>query len=578
MPTPAPEAEAKATWKIIPTVTDVDEDLRAGKLIHHRVVDTTAAIVSVKEKAKATSSIIKYGIETFESLADPLMKPVLKTVDESLVARLDPMITYAYTKAIQVSHDVYKAVENGEGKSYNIFQGLVVKSEWFEKVDEIINPSKITPEDLVRRFYVASKSEFAHLLEIAKAAKVSMETNSADFINGLRKQMKDTWDEKLKEPAIAFYKAAQAEYKRVNTSGDGYLKMEEVYVALKPVWEEKVVKAFEARLRPAVVMYKSILGVYANYRKMAEEKGLKVSAEAFVSEVKACFKDVYDERLAPYIREFYEGASKIVTEDLLRIVRALDVDQKKVTLNDFVIMTNALVQRYVETPYKAVLASTMKAVDMVVPEAKEEKEMTSDEVAEDLSLSLVTKTVSKRLVKKAVAGLSNIKLRAETLIGPDLIKTAQDLLKERTEQLAPIFKNLETKMEDFKAIVATKVKPVQDVAVSAIESKRAQELRKRFHVAIKRVSCLAKDSFDYLLYRELILLPSDMGKFFAVTVGIREKDEDYVSLVDSVTKLFNAMIDVVMMVKWSPEMKYVKDADAEEEAHKGEEKSKLLKE
>jgi len=591
-PEEAPTEEKKLiepkAFKLIPTPSDVDEELRAGKLISSRVEDTTQAILVYKNKAKSASSILRFGIETVDSLTNPIIGPILTAVDKNVVGKVDPLLSYAYTTAIKIGTDVYKIVDvDGDGiisaneafnAPLNIFQGLVVDSEWFDKVDDILNPAKITPENLVARFNEASAEAFKKAYEAAKAARQEISIYTSDeFVAQVKHQMKEAWDEKLAGPAKEFLAQAKAEFKRIDTNGDGFISPQELLDALKPTWEEKVVKVFRARIRPAVIAYKSIFEAYAHYRKVADEKGLKVSAEEFINEVKSKLQGAYDERLAPLIKEFYEGASKILTEDLERIVAALDADgDNKLTLNDFVIMSKALLQKFVANPYKAALRTTLKTIDYILPE---EKEADMKKVTDDLSLSLVTTNISKRLVRKAFSGLTDLKVRAEKLIGPDLIKyaeglskTCEDLAKDvHDKRLAPALNDLNEKVETFKTLLSEKVVPMQKAANDLMESARAQELKKRFALAVERSQGFAKDGIDYLFTRDLFLLPSDLGSFFAITIGIKEKGEEYDKVVSMVSELLFSILDVIKIVNWKEEKI---EAEGSEEQAKGEEKSK----
>jgi len=154
--------ESAGDWKIIPTVSEIDEDLKAGKLIGHRVHDVASAITSVKTRVKNASSIMRFGIETFESFADPLFLPIVQKLDENVVSAVDPLISYAYKSALSTGQTLYKIVDTDkDGKisfseaasaPVNIFQSLVVESEWFDKVDEILNPDNISASKMVEFF------------------------------------------------------------------------------------------------------------------------------------------------------------------------------------------------------------------------------------------------------------------------------------------------------------------------------------------------------------------------------------------------------------------------------------------
>eukprot|EP00466_Bigelowiella_natans_P010068 jgi/Bigna1/90340/estExt_fgenesh1_pg.C_670106 len=568
------------SWHLFPTVSDVDEDLKAGKLIHKRVEDTTALIESIKSKVKSSSSILKFGIDTFDSLANPFFVPLLTTVDKKIVGRVDPLISYAYTTALKVGADVYKIVDvDGDGKisvaeatsaPLNIWRGLVVKPQWFDKVDEILNPDNITPEALVAQFNEAAAEAFKKMVDVAKEARKSIhEMTSEEYVESLQTYMKESWDSNLEGPAKEFYAQSLAEYKRIDSNGDGYISVEELLTALKPVWEEKVVKVFQNRIRPAITAYKGLLQLYYRYRKVAEEKGLKVSCEQFHQEVKTRMTEYYDARMAPFVMEFYEGAEKVVTEDLERIVKAMDMDgDSKLTLTDFAIMGKALVRKFVADPYTAALQRTLKTVDYVLPEGEDNEAVDLKKVTDDVSLSLVAKTVSKRLVQKAFSGLSDAKERAEKLIGPNLIKYAEGLLKEGYDnQVAPAMNNLEEKVDVLKTFLSQRVKPMKDAANEVMQSARAQELKKRFAKAVERAQDLAKDGMDYIMKRDLLKLPADMGGFFAVTVGIKPKTDEYDKVVAMVSNLLVAILDVVKIVNWN-EKKI--EAGVDEEEAKGE--------
>mmetsp|Transcript_28410 Transcript_28410/g.39647 ORF Transcript_28410/g.39647 Transcript_28410/m.39647 type:complete len:420 (-) Transcript_28410:242-1501(-) len=406
------------------------------------------------------------------------------------------------------------------------------------------------------------------MVDVAKEARRGViEITSEEYINSLKISMKESWDSKLEGPAKEFYAQALAEYKRIDTDGDGYISVEELLTALKPVWEEKVVKIFQNRIRPAITAYKGLLQLYYRYRKVAEEKGLKVSCEQFLEEVQTRMTEYYDARMAPYVMEFYEGANKVVTQDLERIVKAMDMDgDSKLTLTDFAIMGKALVRKFVADPYTAALQRTLKTVDYVLPEDNEDVDL--KKVTDDVSLSLVAKTVSKRLVKKAFNGLSDAKERAEKLIGPNLIKYAEDLLKKvHDKQVAPAINDLEEKVDALKTFLSQRVKPMKDAATEVMMSAHAQELKKRFAKAVERAQDLAKDGMDYIMKRDLLKLPADMGGFFAVTVGIKPKTDEYDKVVTLVSNLLVAILDVVKIVNWN-EKKI--EAGVNEEEAKGE--------
>lgn len=573
------EKKEGSSWKIVPTVKDVDSDLRTGKLIRNRVEDTKAAVAFVSDKLKSSSSILRFGLETFESIATPFVKPIVETVDGSVVQRLDPLISYAYNTSLKVGGEVFKVVDvNGDGSislgeaasaPVNLFKGLVVDSEWFDKVDEILNPSNITPELLVSRFNEAAVAEFKRITESAQEAKRTIDSyTSQEFIDGLSKQIGEAWDEKLVNPATEFLKAAQAECNRVDTNNDGIVSVSEILAALEPVWNEKVVKVFQARIRPAVVAYKSIMDAYTTYRKVAEEKGYQVSAEHFLNEMKDRLDEAYDERLAPFINQVYEGAGKLITEDLERIVAALDMDDdNKLTISDFLLMGNALVKKFVESPYQTVLRTTMQAVEYIAPEKKEDEFADSKAIVDDLTLSLVTKSISKRLVRKAVTGFSDLKLRAEALVGPDLINYADSLVKGvHDNRVAPAVLVLKERVENFKSFVTENVKPMKTAAVEFMQSPRALELKKRFALAVDRAQTIAANGAGYVLKRELLLLPIDMAEFFAMTVGIKKKDEEFEVLVDTVQGLLTAIFNVVSIVSWKEEKEIEAKEEAEDEA------------
>jgi len=577
--------ESAGDWKIIPTVTEIDEDLKAGKLIGHRVHDVASAITSVKTRVKNASSIMRFGIETFESFTDPLLLPIVQKLDENVVGAVDPLISYAYKSALATGEKLYNIVDadkdgtislsEAASAPVNIFQSLVVESEWFDKVDEILNPDNISASKMVEFFNEKAKEEFKKLVELAEDAKSTVDMyTSKEFVESLEAKMGNAWDEKLKGPAEEFYAMAKAEYKRIDTDGDGYISVEEALAALKPIWEEKIVKAFKDRIRPAIKAYKVILQEYKTYRKMAEQKGLKMTAEEFIARSQERLQVMYDERLAPHIKEVYEGASKIVTEDLERIVQALDMDDDGIlTLNDFLVMADRFVVKFVETPYQKVLEQTLNAADYVLPaDEKVEEKVDAEKIADDLSLSLVTKTISKRLVRKAFTGLSDLKVRAEKLVGPNLIKYAEDLIKDvHDNQLSPAIKNLEEKVELFKGFMSEKMKPVQSAALEVMESPRAQELKKRFALAIERARGMAKEGYDYVLKRDLLKLPLDIATFFAMTVGIKEKDADFGLVVEHVSGLLTAILNVVKIVNW-------KEEKADESPEKEEEATKEAKE
>ncbi len=566
--------------RIIPSKLEMDAELRNGTLIAKRVSATTAALNSVKEQVKASSSILRYGIESLENVATPLTQKVMSKVDSVVVKNLDKLSSSAYTTVLSAGAKIYSAVDtDNDGKisasemasaPVNIFKGLVVNAEWFNNVDKIINPNNITPETLLSRFNEAASTELKRLVDAAQ----SMQCNAEQFVKGLSGEMRDAWDSKLKTPALAFFNAAMAEYKNADSIGEALAKLE-------PVWEQQVVSVFRARLRPAVIVYKNTMKMYTTYRKMAEEEGLKVSAEAFLGQVQNHLHDAYDERLAPLMNEFYDGASKLLSEDLERIAKALDLDaDNKITLSDLWLMGNSLVKKLVSKPYQTVLRSTLQLADHVVPEDESSSSgeikdasdaVDTKTVVKDLSLSLVTKTISKRLITKAFMGLANLKVRTTALVGPDLISYAESLYKDANaafsnstkavvenkyvqDYVLPAVSKLEKNLSMLKAFLNEKVAtPVTTATAQLMNSARAAELKRRFAVAMQRARDFTGNSVDYLAKRELLLLPTDLGEFLAMGFGLKKKDSEYATVVELVSGLFASVFDVVKIVQWKDE-------------------------
>jgi len=500
-------------------------------------------LVELAKDAKST--VDEY---TSKEFVDSLKEKMGDEWDEKLRAPAEEFYSIAKAK--------YKSIDkNGDGHVSTEEALAALKPVWEEKV---VNLDNTSASKMVELFNKKAKEVFEHLVELAKDAKSTVdEYTSKEFVDSLKEKMGDEWDEKLRAPAEEFYSIAKAKYKSIDKNGDGHVSTEEALAALKPVWEEKVVKAFKNRIRPAIKVYKSILREYKTYRKMAEQKGLKMTADEFVARTKARLSVIYDERLAPHIKEVYEGASKILAEDLERIVQALDLDDDGVlTLNDILAVADRLVETLVEIPYQKALRHTLNAADYVLPtdEKVVEEKVDAERNAEDLSLSLVTKTISKRLVRKASTGLSDLKVRAEKLIGPNLIKYAEDLIRDvHDKQLAPAITSLEERVKVFKEFMTERMKPVQSAALEVMESPRAQELKKRFALAIERARSMAMEGCDYMLNRDLFKLPVDIAAFFAMTVGIKKRDPDFGLVEEHVSGLLDAILNVVKIVNWKEE-------------------------
>ncbi len=604
---------------LISAAVAAERDLREGKLLSKKVSETASAVGVVKDRVKAASSLAKYGIEALESVAAPLLSPVMAKVDSVVVKNIDAISSSAYNKLLSVGGAIYRRAESKDSKqaasaSSNIFKGLVVSPEWFAEVDRIVNPAGITAANLVSRFNKAAAAEFKRLVSAAQSAKIECEV----FVAGLRREMQEAWDQNLRAPAVAFFEAAKAELANARAAAQGaeVPSLAEILAALEPVWNEQVKSIYEARINPAIVVYTSALRMFKRYRDVAEEKGLKVSFQAFLVEVRTQLGREYDERLATHFRDFYGGASKLVRADLDRVVEALDFDcDKKVTLNDFWLrgtsVGNAVVRQFVKAPYQTLLRTTMRVADNIFPARTGAKNdalsggggddakaaegagavnnCDAATIAEDLSLSLVTTTISKRLVKRAVGGLVNLRRRAQTLVGPDLIQYANDLVDDvkqsrltaaaaqattaTAQALQDSVASLRTSAERLNAFLSERVgRPAQDATRQLMQSERAQELRRRFAEAVGRAQNFASRGSTYLLNRELRLLPVDLGKFFATSVGLSENNPDlrfakyYTKVVDLVSDLVVSIFDVVRIVSWRRDEKVVsKGAEQSEE-------------
>eukprot|EP00467_Chlorarachnion_reptans_P016424 CAMPEP_0114491202 /NCGR_PEP_ID=MMETSP0109-20121206/2868_1 /TAXON_ID=29199 /ORGANISM="Chlorarachnion reptans, Strain CCCM449" /LENGTH=374 /DNA_ID=CAMNT_0001667907 /DNA_START=44 /DNA_END=1168 /DNA_ORIENTATION=- len=311
------DADKGSKWKMVQAISELGDDLAAGKLVKQRIANAGATISSVKDFAKDSSKLLKFGIETFDSLANPLLMPLMMTVDKKIVSRVDPALSYCYDRALKVGEKVYNIVgvdqsglaKSVEEKATNIY-GLVVRSEWLEKVDSIIDPPKMYAAEAIGRFNAAILKAFDDAAKIAKKTQKSIgEVSPSDFVARLKAEMAGAWDEKLKEPAQALFNKLKEEYMKVE-SGKRLEEAKKIIPSLQKMWEEKVVSVFKERTRPATLAFNGMLEVYAKYREMAESKGAKVTYDAFMTEVKAKLKDAYDEKLAPHIKEVYDAANQ----------------------------------------------------------------------------------------------------------------------------------------------------------------------------------------------------------------------------------------------------------------------------
>eukprot|EP00466_Bigelowiella_natans_P017609 jgi/Bigna1/145882/aug1.105_g20590 len=297
------------------------QGLEEGNLVQKTVGNAVKTLTSAKESAKNMSSILKFGIEKFESNISsvPLLAPMVATIStkqEKVVGKVDSLLSYCYGTALKVGKDVYNVVDISRDaaldtaqKQAGIIYGIVVRAEWLDSVDKILNPAKMGALNAVASFKTATQKSWVDLCQKTNQARRSIhEITSDEYVEKVKDRMQEQWDEKLKEPVQELFLKAKEEFKK---NGNFNLdKAKDVITSLQSVWEKKAIDSVKARVRPAQIAFNSITETYGKYRQISKEKGLKMSAELFIEEVKGSLEDAYDERLAPYLKAYYEAAKK----------------------------------------------------------------------------------------------------------------------------------------------------------------------------------------------------------------------------------------------------------------------------
>jgi len=204
-------------------------------------------------------------------------------------------------------------------------------------------------------------------------------------------------------------------------------------------------------------------------------------------------------------------------------------------------------------------------------EAKE-KELESDsmgeqrvESEESISMSGVVTVVSSRM---ALKGLTSVSYGAEVLLGRELLGYTHRLLQNtHNEKVAPALVLVERHLADLHGVILNHTTSLlHPVKTGILESKRVRVLKAKLTRALEYAEGMAMQGGDYVMERDLVLLPVDIGKFFAIAVGLKEKDEGYGYVVDHVSRLLSSIFDVVKVVGWSEaKMEKAECTSAEEE-------------
>jgi len=520
-------------------VYKIQEDIEKGSLVKDTVDTSKELVKNVYKGVKESSAVVRFGLDTAEFFYGPVINLGLKVVDplaEGAISRVDKTLTWSYKQAKAVYEDLDEDKDGyislSEIRS-GIYRGLVVPAKWFTEVDQILKAG-----------YISGKVD-----EFKNAAVAAMDKVQSlpEFMQSLKHRMGERWNKNLADPARDFYSKAK---KALDLNEDGIVDLSELMTG--------VVSQFEKRLRrPALQLYQETLEHFVD--NFDQNNDQKVSLSEFIEGMQYKVGSAWDAKLVAPLTEFFHNASQAAFTDLKSMKAALDFDNDgKLTLMDF-IQSGAhsleMVVNTIDRTKKSILKTSLGLVDKYVPD----EECVIDPNA--LSVKLVTKVVSKRLVKKAFTGLTALRKRTKELVHFDLIEFAETKLKEVQDlpiaqaTSATVIDNytkatqrLGNAIQDVKAFITPKV----DYLKKEVEEKVLEPLAPYYAVlseklkeAVVRAKILAEAGKNYVLYREISSFPQDMYTIVAMTLGIKAKDVNYLEAEGLIKELLSALFEVI---------------------------------
>jgi ElaB/YqjD/DUF883 family membrane-anchored ribosome-binding protein len=473
-----------------------------------RVVDLTKSIAA---RAKASSSIVKYGLDQIEWISQPVVDKVVAFGDP-LLAKVDNGINSAYGALFSESPKA----------------ATFLDSKWFHKVDEIIG---------FQFFYNAAKTQY--LLLSKKGDPVQRE----DFGASLKKTLQHVWDDSLGVVADAFWEKAKSiegkdsaeGLKRINSGTWLEFKLQ-----FQEVWGSQIVGTFQARvISPAASLYAVALDHYLSF-DLAQRR---VSAQEFVLGMKTRLGNSWNENLEKPLREFLVSAQTAAIGELRRLHRALDSNKDGiVTIGDVIDVGQKVVGPVVDLTtglvtgtWRGFLQVSQNTFDFIVPSGSESYNppLLDEDQKAPITLKSVQNRVSRRLKAKAFAGFGRVRKfsaeRLKDIIHIDLIAYAEEVIDNSKNSAKPTYDQVQAKLnvallsirstlneatvasKDFLEVAMKRTKLDQ---IGERTKPVASLLKVKLQEAIDRAKDLSAYGKDYLIYhQELSTLPMDTAQF-----------------------------------------------------------------
>ena len=494
------------------------EDVVAGQFVQKRMERVHQVALGLYSKVEASSPLVKKSLESLDKRTAWFSRPLvskLSSYGQPMVHSLDNHLTAAYSAVdstiIKPSQKLQQEAKDQNGnvsleKLGSNLKSAVVASSWFKTVDDALRPRVQKHTQEFKTFFEASVESFNSVR--SQAATVSFEA----FVESLKSRVQ--WDEKLAAPALAFYNNAQSRLKNVDLKGNAERMMQGLKPTVAQVWEQNVV-AVNAR-----ALYNASVDYY--------QANKHVSVNEMVQGMKAQLGNLWTDRLAQPLGEFFENAKQVASADLQTL-------------------KNTEYRQYVEGQWSRLLNYTSNTVDTVLPAADQSD---VEPAAQPASLGSIVTRVSRRLRKRAANQWTAVKelsaTRLKDMIHVDLIAYAETVIDKIDSTYHPV-QHLQHVQTVCSQTLASTKKAAHDTAVktSANVHTRLMELRSKLADAVQRVRTAVGPVLETEGGKQAMQVQTDAMSLCSKTLHWQQSTADVVKLQQDTVLLLNTLIATV---------------------------------
>jgi len=330
----------------------------------HFSVRLTQALKQTSDQAKASSSILKFGIERFEWLSSPVVSrlaplsdPLLNHVDSSIGFVQGKLLDALRQKDAEETKEEEKAPVSPSASALSSAVNALqlaqlrdsayslVHTQWFVEVDKILGISnKASVEQAFHVFYRSCQDAFFPWN--ADCANVSTAVSQTEFLATLNSSLSLLWSPELERPAVQFYRQAHKKFAQLREASKGQaISADDVFDGLLEnlgeSFRDSVTSTFHSSLSlRAKSLYLTALHAYLNlYHEQSRKALLKLDVikdnteqarillVKFIERVRTQLGHEYNDHLEAPLLLFFQNVKNVAVQDLHALKTALDQDQ-----------------------------------------------------------------------------------------------------------------------------------------------------------------------------------------------------------------------------------------------------------